>query len=58
MVVYEATDADGQLTKDEQGRDVFEGEGSYFDPNYDGGNARGTFKAVLTDLPVAFPPIE
>ncbi len=58
VAIYEATDDDGGLTKDEQGRDVFEGDGQYFDPNYDDGDERGTFKAILTDFPVAFPPAQ
>lgn len=58
VAVYEATDDDGQLTKDDQGRDVFEGRGNYFDPIYSGGNASGTFRAILTGLSVAFPPVE
>lgn len=55
--VYEAVDADGELTPDERGRLVFEGRATYYE-SYTNDTARGNFRAVLTDFPVAFPPFE
>lgn len=54
---YEATDEDGQLETDEQGRMVFEGRGQSLD-NVTSDALNGDFKAILTDLPPTFPPAQ
>lgn len=55
--VYEAVDSDGELSTDNQGRQVFEGRATYYD-TIANDSAKGDFKAILTDFPVAFPPVE
>ncbi len=54
--IYRAVDTDGELTKDEQGRKVFEGRGTAYEEFVDAVN--GTFSAVLiADEPaLAFAP--
>lgn len=55
VATYEAVDDDGKLAEDDQGRQVFEGKATQYDITSND-NARGDFTAVLTDLPVTFPP--
>ncbi len=55
VATYEAVDDDGELAEDDQGRQVFEGEATQYDITSND-NARGDFTAILTDLPVTFPP--
>jgi hypothetical protein len=56
VTTYEATDSDGELEADDQGRLVFEGRGRYLD--YGNETLTGNFTAILTDFPVTFPPVE
>jgi hypothetical protein len=46
-----------ELSTDEQGRQVFEGRATYYDITAND-SAKGDFRAILTDFPVAFPPAE
>lgn len=54
--LFEATDADGELVEDDQGRLVFEGKATAFEEF--GDEIRGTFRAVfIADAPaLAFAP--
>ena len=56
VATYQAIDDDGKLTADEQGRSVFEGPGQSLD-NVTNGPLNGTFRIILTDLPITFPPV-
>lgn len=55
VTTYEAIDSDGVISKDAQGRDIFEGRGRWIDSVVAGGR-QGNFTAVLTNQPIRFQP--